>query len=86
MPVTLAAKLRRSHFLFLGYPLRDWSPRVFLHRVFGLEKVSYRSWAVGAESDAVERELWRMRGIDVFDLPLDGYVADLRAQVEAALA
>jgi DNA-binding SARP family transcriptional activator len=83
VPVTLAAKLRRSHFLFLGYPLHDWSLRVFLHRVFGLEKVSYRSWAVGSESDAVERELWRMRGIDVFDIPLDAYVADLRAQVSA---
>jgi DNA-binding SARP family transcriptional activator len=85
VPVTLAAKLRRSHFLFLGYPLQDWSLRVFLHRVFGLEKVSYRSWAVGAEADAVARELWRSRGIDVFEVPLEAYAADLRAQVTAAL-
>jgi DNA-binding SARP family transcriptional activator len=84
MPVTLAAKLRRSHFLFLGYPLNDWSLRVFLHRVFGLEKVSYRSWAIGSGAGTVERELWRMRGIAVFDVPLDAYMADLRAHVSAA--
>ena len=46
VPVTLVARLRRSHFLFLGYPLRDWGLRVFLHRIWGREKVAYRSWAV----------------------------------------
>ena len=35
LPVTLAAKLRRSHLLFVAYPVVEWSLRVFLHRVFG---------------------------------------------------
>ena len=35
VPVQLAARLRRSHLLFLGYGLHDWSLRVFLHRVWG---------------------------------------------------
>ena len=35
VPITLAAKLRRSHFLFLGYSLRDWNLRVILHRIAG---------------------------------------------------
>ena len=39
VPVTLAAELRRSHFLFLGYQLHEWSLRVFLHRVWGRERV-----------------------------------------------
>ena len=30
VPVTLAARLRRSHLLFLGYTVHDWSLRVFL--------------------------------------------------------
>jgi DNA-binding SARP family transcriptional activator len=77
VPVTLAAALRRSHFLFLGYALRDWSLRVFLHRVWGREKVSYRSWAVVPGADRMERELWRQRGIDLFDLPLDDYIRSL---------
>ena len=42
VPVTLVARLRRSHFLFLGYPLRDWGLRVFLHRIWGREKVAYQ--------------------------------------------
>jgi DNA-binding SARP family transcriptional activator len=83
LPVTLAARLRRSHFLFLGYQLGDWSLRVFLHRLFGREKVAYRSWAVGPEPAEIEQELWRQRGIDTFDLPPDEYLARLRERIEA---
>jgi len=75
VPVTLAAKLRRSHFLFLGYPLEDWSLRVFLHRVWGRDRVTYRSWAVIPGAGRIERELWRQRGIDVVDTPLEEYAA-----------
>ncbi len=86
LPVTLAARLRRSHFLFLGYQLDEWSLRVFLHRMFGREKVAYRSWAIGSAGDEIERELWRQRGIDAFDLPLEEYLARLRSRVEAEAA
>jgi hypothetical protein len=44
VPVTLAAKLRRSHFLFLGYSMRDWNLRVILHRIWGEQKLKYKSW------------------------------------------
>jgi DNA-binding SARP family transcriptional activator len=83
LPVTLAAKLRRSHFLFLGYPLHAWSLRVFLHRVWGRERVGYRSWAVGPKPEAIEQELWRQRGIDLFDVPLDEYVTGLASRIAA---
>jgi SIR2-like domain len=83
LPVTLAARLRRSHFLFLGYQLDEWSLRVFLHRMFGREKVAYRSWAVGSAGDEIERELWRQRGIDTLDVPLEDYLARLRGRLEA---
>ena len=46
VPVTLAAKLRRSHFLFLGYSMRDWNLRVILHRIWGEQKLKYKSWAI----------------------------------------
>jgi DNA-binding SARP family transcriptional activator/class 3 adenylate cyclase len=85
LPVTLAAKLRRSHFLFLGYPLHAWSLRVFLHRVWGRERIGYRSWAIGPKPEAIEQELWRQRGIDLFDLPVDEYVAGLRSRIAAEL-
>ncbi|MEX0817005.1 MAG: BTAD domain-containing putative transcriptional regulator [Gaiellales bacterium] len=86
LPVTLAARLHRSHFLFLGYRFTDWYLRVFLHRVWRHEKVAYRSWAVAPHPDAIERELWRQSGIDIFELPLEEYVERLRARaVELAL-
>jgi DNA-binding SARP family transcriptional activator len=46
LPVTVAARLRRSHFLFLGYGLIDWSLRVFLHRLWSDGQADYRSWSV----------------------------------------
>jgi hypothetical protein len=81
LPVALAARLRRSHFLFLGYPLRDWHVRVFLHRLWRQEKVLYRSWAIAPEADALERELWRQRGIDAFDVDLEEYVRALNTRL-----
>ena len=83
LPVTLAARLRRSHFLFLGYPQREWCLRVFLHRVWGREKVGYRSWAIAPRPDAIEQELWRQRGIDILDVPIDDYIARLASRLEA---
>src|SRR5918993_2586230 len=35
VPVQIAARLRRSHLLFLGYAVDDWSLRVFLRRGWG---------------------------------------------------
>src|SRR5205085_3034638 len=35
LPVSLAARLRKSHYLFLGYRLRDWNLPVILHRLWG---------------------------------------------------
>lgn len=83
VPVSLAAKLRRSHLLFLGYPLHEWSLRVLLHRVWGRERVGYQSWAIGAAPDAIEQQAWRQRGIDTIDLPLEEYLEALQTRVEA---
>jgi DNA-binding SARP family transcriptional activator len=80
VPVTLTARLRRSHFLFLGYPPHEWNFRVFLHRVWGGQKVSYRSWAVEPKPDALEREFWRHVDVDLLDVPLERYVEELEAR------
>jgi DNA-binding SARP family transcriptional activator len=85
VPVAVAARLRRSHFLFLGYPLQAWSLRVFLHRVWGRERVGYRSWAIGPALTALEQELWRERGIESFDLPLDEYLDGLEKRIAREL-
>lgn len=81
VPVTLTAKLRRSHFLFLGYPLLEWHLRVFLHRVWGDEKVAYRSWAVDGGSEPLVRDYWRSRGVDTFDVSVDDYIDGLEGRL-----
>ena len=84
LPVTLAAKLRRSHLLFISYPVVEWSLRVFLHRVFGDQPISYRSWAVLPGAHPLQHELWRQRGVDLYDVPLDAFVAELELRLAQA--
>jgi DNA-binding SARP family transcriptional activator len=83
VPVGLVSKLRRSHFLFLGYPLQAWHVRVLLHRLWGREKVTYRSWAVAPSPDPLELEFWRQRGIDVFDREVDAFLTRLTDRLAA---
>ena len=85
VPVQLAARLRRSHLLFLGYAVDDWSLRVFLRRVWGHDRLAYRSWAVQSSAESLARELWHERGVDAYDVGLDGYSEEL-ARVTAELA
>jgi DNA-binding SARP family transcriptional activator len=77
VPVAIAAKLRRSHFLFLGYTMADWNLRVILNRLWSDQPLSYRSWAVQPEAKPLEREFWRRRDVDVQELPLERYVDTL---------
>ena len=72
VPVTIAARLRRSHYLFLGYALREWNLRVFLHRIWR-DDVRYRSWAVQPAPNPLELEFWRQQGVRIFDVSLDDY-------------
>ncbi len=77
IPVVLAAKLRRSHFLFLGYGMREWSLRLVLDRISGGEPLAYRSWAVLPEARPLERQFWRSRDVDLLEQALDSYVESL---------
>jgi DNA-binding SARP family transcriptional activator len=77
VPVGLAAKLRRSHFLFLGYTMADWNLRVILNRLWSDHPLSYRSWAVQPDAKPLEREFWRRRDVDVHELSLERYVETL---------
>src|SRR5262249_22714171 len=86
MPKDLVTKLKKSHFLFLGYSLRDWNLRVILHRIWGTQKLSYKSWAVQREPLQLDREFWRKRDVDINDIPLDEYIATLSARILAMAA
>jgi DNA-binding SARP family transcriptional activator len=71
VPVSLAATLRRSHFLFLGYTMADWNLRVILHRLWGDQPLNYRSWAVQPEPKSLEREFWHRRDVEVVELAFE---------------
>jgi DNA-binding SARP family transcriptional activator len=77
VPVSLAATLRRSHFLFLGYTMADWNLRVVLHRLWGDQPLSYHSWAVQPEPKPLEREFWHRRDVDVLELSFEEYAETL---------
>jgi SIR2-like domain len=77
IPAELLVKLTRSRFLFLGYSMQDWNLRVILHRIWGQQPLSYKSWAIQRDPNEIERELWHARGVDVLDIPLEEYVSDL---------
>ena len=69
----IAARLRRSHLLFLGYAVDDWSLRVFLRRV-GASTGSRT--APGPSSRPPKRSLasfWRERGVEAYEVGLEGY-------------
>ena len=85
VPVVLAAKLRRSHFLFLGYSMRDWNLRVILHRIWGEQELPYASWAIQRDPTLIDTKFWSKRNVDILDLPLEEYVEGLQQAVREPL-
>ena len=86
VPASLLARLKRSHFLFLGYSMRDWNLRVILRRIWGQQTLSYKSWAVQLHPDEIEQEFWRKRGVDILDIRLEEYVAGLTEHLDRLCA
>jgi hypothetical protein len=83
VPITLAAKLKKSNFLFLGYGLRDWNLRVILHRIWGQQKLTYKSWAIQLSPSDIEKQFWRKRDVDIIGVNLEDYIAGLNVCIQA---
>jgi DNA-binding SARP family transcriptional activator len=86
LPVSLTARLRRTHLLLLGYTLSTWTLRVVLERLWGSEPLPYRSWSVNPGPQPLEREFWRRRDVDVVDMAPAAYVTELAQALEKAAA
>jgi hypothetical protein len=84
IPVNLSKVLHQSHFLFLGYSLRDWNLRVILHRIWGDQHLEHRSFAVQLDPDPIEVKSWAQRNVDILELRLADYVAGLDAALRAS--
>jgi hypothetical protein len=84
VPVMLAQTLKWSHFLFLGYSMRDWNFRVLMHRIWGEQKLKFGSWSVQLEATEIDKKLWDKRGdVEILDLQLSEYIGELRKRIEA---
>jgi hypothetical protein len=77
VPAQLLTKLRDSHFLFLGYDVREWSLRVFLRRVWHEGEPGATSWAVQSGANEVDDDVWRTLEVERFDLSPADYLANL---------
>jgi DNA-binding SARP family transcriptional activator len=84
VPVSLAAKLRRSHFLFLGYDMADWNLRLILNRIWGERPVAYRSWAVEDAPSPLAQAFWRRYDVTPLDVDPAAYVELLARRMEDA--
>lgn len=82
MPVKLLEKLLNTHFLFLGYAMRDWNLRVILHRIWTQRDHGWQSWAVQLDPDPVDEAFWEEKGVDIQPLQLSSYIADLQSCLE----
>jgi SIR2-like domain len=83
IPFSIRERMNDSHFLFLGYAMRDWNLRVILNRIWGAQQLDLKSWAVQREPSSpaareIEEALWRDRGdVDLLYVLLKEYVARL---------
>ncbi len=76
IPVNVLSRMRKSHFLFLGYSLKDWNLRVILNRLRDAG-IAWKSWAVQQEPDGIEERFWFRRNIELLDADLETYIRGL---------
>jgi len=86
VPSALIAQMRMSHFLFLGYSMRDWNLRAFLHRVWSKRPVGAATWSIQLDPDPLEVLFWQKRGVEIFDMRLETFIDELARTLAARLA
>jgi SIR2-like domain/TIR domain len=85
VPVQVLDKLRESHCLFLGYPVRDWNLRVFMKRIWD-GSPGATSWAVEPNPDTLEKRFWAQSEVELYAADLADYVDQIQEQLIARAA
>jgi len=79
IPAVFAEPFRRSHFLFLGYGLRDWNLRVILHKIWQTwPRRRYSSWAIQHHAQRLEQEFWSRRLLTIYELSIAEFLENLQ--------
>jgi hypothetical protein len=76
-PVPLPEKLKRSHHLFLGYHIADWSHRVILRRIWSSQEGDLEPWVVQEQLSPVEETYWNARKAKIIRASLSDFVLGL---------
>jgi hypothetical protein len=83
IPLSLLPVLQKSHFLFMGYSLRDWNVRVLLQQIWAQQEQKWRSWAVQHETNVLDQTFWMERGVAIQVIDLTVYVSGLERALDA---
>lgn len=86
VPAIFAEPFQSSHFLFLGYSLRDWNFRVILSRIQNelRRPTDVTSWSIQYKPSLMERKFWQRRGVEVYDILLNEFVQELNKRAQGA--
>lgn len=74
MPAYLMARMRNSHFLFLGYAMRDWNLRVILHYIWSHQVRRFGSWAIERDPDPIDEKFWQRHRVEIVEARLEDWV------------
>ncbi|MGZ4336254.1 MAG: SIR2 family NAD-dependent protein deacylase [Gaiellaceae bacterium] len=86
LPSVVTSRLRNSHFLFLGYSMKDWNLRVILRRIWGEQGLDYGSWAIQKDADEMEQAVWEKRNVEILKLDLAQYADRLASALKERIA
>lgn len=89
VPAQFMRHFRSRSFLFMGYGLNDWNFRVVLNNLkcvlpsnpdgsVALPEENLPSWAIQFRPSDLERELWDMRKVKIYDVDINEFVKQLR--------
>ena len=82
LPRPLLVRMKETHFLFLGYSMRDWNLRAFLHRIWSDRNLEVGTWSIQLAPNQLERMFWANRGLDIFDTALETFLPRLGEELE----
>jgi len=82
LPTYVMARMRSSHFVFLGYGMRDWNLRVILRSIWAEQSRTFASWAIQRDPDEVDRKFWDRHRVEILDRALEDWVDAMRAELQ----
>ncbi|MES2707205.1 MAG: SIR2 family protein [Verrucomicrobiota bacterium] len=83
LPAQLINILRNHRYLFLGYSLTDSNVHAQLSQFWDLQPVQTRHYAIRRNPTAVEVQLWKQRGVDIYNGDLNDFGADLLRELQS---